>query len=99
MLTTHALDTAQGRPATGVKWELWRGQALVRSGETDARGRATLLDRTEPGEYEIVWHVGDYFRGRGFLRTVPVRFTVADEGDYHVPLLVSPWSYTTYRGG
>jgi 5-hydroxyisourate hydrolase len=98
MITTHVLDTARGRPAVGVRWELWRGRELLGSGETDERGRATLLEDSAPGDYELVWRVGDYFGGEGFLRAVPVRFTVADAGHYHVPLLVSPWSYTVYRG-
>ena len=98
MITTHVLDTAHGRPAVGVRWELRRGQELISSGETDERGRATLLEDSAPGDYELVWRVGDYFGGEGFLRAVPVRFTIADAGHYHVPLLVSPWSYTVYRG-
>jgi hydroxyisourate hydrolase len=74
----------------------------------DGRTDRPLLDETEmaPGRYEIAFHVGDYFRSAGtalpdppFLDVVPVRFAIADRhGRYHVPLLVGPWSYTTYRG-
>ena len=114
-LTTHVLDTAQGRPGAGIRIEL---NALGADGaprriaaavtNADGRTEAPLLagDALKPGRYEIVFHVGDYFRAQGvaladppFLDTVPVRFAIADPaGHYHVPLLVSPWSYTTYRG-
>jgi 5-hydroxyisourate hydrolase len=98
MLTTHVLDTAHGRPAAGMRFELWREGGLVQSGQTDRNGRATLLEKATPGSYEIRWFVGGYFGSASFLDVVPVRFVVSDEGHYHVPLLVSPWSYTTYRG-
>src|SRR5262249_3872335 len=98
MLTTHALDTARGRPAAGMSFELWKDGAKLLEGRTDANGRGTLLEATEPGTYEIVWEVGAYFGSSTFLGRVPVRFNVADRSHYHVPLLVSPWSYTTYRG-
>ncbi len=115
-LTTHVLDTAQGRPAAGLTVELW---ALGRSGEerrllktvvTDAGGRtgAPLLegDALAAGVYELVFDVGAYFAAQGpagaappFLDRVPVRFGIADPAaHYHVPLLVSPWAYSTYRG-
>jgi hydroxyisourate hydrolase len=110
-LSTHVLDTAGGTPAEGVRIELFRGdeRAPVRSVSTNADGRteAPLLDGAElvAGSYRIVFHVGEYFRRRGhpdagrFLEDVPVSFIVEDpSGRYHVPLLVSPWSYTTYRG-
>ena len=98
-LTTHVLDTTRGVPAAGVRVELHRGGELLVSTETNAKGRATLLDGTEAGEYELVFAVGDYFGERAFLDVVPVRFSIEDPGaHYHVPLLVSPWSYTTYRG-
>jgi 5-hydroxyisourate hydrolase len=118
-LTTHVLDTASGRPAAGVPIELWRldgeRRLLVRV-VTNADGRTDgpLLegDAFEPGSYELVFNVGEYFAGgRGqvpalrardavpFLDDVPVRFGIGDPSQhYHVPLLVSPWSYTTYRG-
>ncbi len=102
-LTTHVLDTARGRPAAGVEIELARLEHGHRSTlctvTTDADGRARLLDELETGEYELVFAVGDYFGERAFLDRVPVRFSVSDPAaHYHVPLLVSPWSYSTYRG-
>jgi 5-hydroxyisourate hydrolase len=105
-LTTHVLDTAHGCPAGGIAIELARLEGgrreILRTLATNADGRTDepLLDGGElsTGEYEIVFSVGDYFP-TGFLDRVPVRFKVADaEADYHVPLLVSPWSYGTYRG-
>ena len=98
MLTTHVLDTARGRPAAGVEISLARGGEVVRTVTTDADGRARLGD-VEVGEYELVFAVGAYFGSAEFLDRVPVRFRIADPGaHYHVPLLVSPWSYSTYRG-
>jgi 5-hydroxyisourate hydrolase len=97
-LTTHVLDTARGRPAAGVAIELRRGDELI-TATTDDDGRARLLDETSAGEYELTFAVGDYFGEAAFLDRVPVRFNVADpHAHYHVPLLVSPWSYSTYRG-
>ena len=106
-LTTHVLDTAAGRPAAGIPLELARvdGEAreVLRELTTDEDGRTDgpLLagDELRAGTYELVFSVGEHFGGEGFLDRVPVRFTVADAGaHYHVPLLVSPWSYSTYRG-
>ena len=98
-LTTHVLDTARGRPAAGVAIELRRGGELVVAMTTNEDGRARLADSLEAAEYELTFAVGDYFGERTFLDRVPVRFAVADPGEhYHVPLLVSPWSYSTYRG-
>jgi 5-hydroxyisourate hydrolase len=115
-LTTHVLDTAQGRPAANMAIELWRldtengGRALVRSATTNADGRtgAPLLagGDLQAGTYEMVFMVGDYFAKQGistpnppFLDQVPVRFGISDPtAHYHVPLLTSPWSYSTYRG-
>jgi 5-hydroxyisourate hydrolase len=97
-LTTHVLDTARGRPAAGVAIELRRGDELI-TATTDEDGRARLLETTPAGSYELVFAVGDYFGEATFLDRVPVRFNVADpDAHYHVPLLVSPWSYSTYRG-
>ena len=97
-LSTHVLDTANGRPAAGVAIALRRGDELI-TATTDDDGRARLLDDTPAGEYELTFAVGDYFGDRRFLDRVPVRFTIADpDAHYHVPLLVSPWSYSTYRG-
>jgi 5-hydroxyisourate hydrolase len=115
-LTTHVLDTAQGRPATGMAVELWQlapdgaGRTLLKIVTTTADGRTEepLLDGGElmAGVYELVFVVGAYFTAQGlpattppFLDRVPVRFGVADPAaHYHVPLLVSPWAYSTYRG-
>lgn len=112
VLSTHVLNVAQGIPAEGVSVELWRLQPaeelLVRT-TTSADGRAVdpLLPPggSAPGRYELRFGLGDYFRRRGlgaeppFLDVVPVRVFIAEDGGhYHVPLLCSPWSYTTYRG-
>jgi 5-hydroxyisourate hydrolase len=113
-LTTHVLDTAHGRPAAGMTLDLWQLDAggerrLVKSVVTNLDGRtdSPLLDGDlRQGEYELVFHVGSYFRTHGeqlaspaFLGLVPVRFGIADPtGHYHVPLLTSPWAYSTYRG-
>lgn len=113
-LTTHVLDLASGRPAEGMRLELWRhgseGTAtLVKTVATNADGRtdAPLLGPGEvtAGTYEIVFLVGEFYDKSGaaaktrFLDRVPVRFGIGDAGaSYHVPLLVTPWSYSTYRG-
>ncbi len=111
-LSTHILDLAQGRPASGLRVELWRldpKPRLVKAAVTNSDGRtdAPLLGPEEmaPGSYEIVFFVGDYFALQHpsgsvrFLDRVPVRFGLADaKASYHVPLLVTPWSYSTYRG-
>lgn len=101
-LTTHVLDIAAGRPAAGVAVTLVRGDRVVATAVTNADGRATLLESLEAGVYELRFAVGDYF-GAGaelpFLDVVPVRFGVSDpETHHHVPLLVAPWAYSTYRG-
>jgi 5-hydroxyisourate hydrolase len=106
-LTTHVLDTARGRPAAGVQIELARidhgRREPLRTVTTNADGRTdeplVAGGELEVGEYELVFAIGDYFGERDFLDRVPVRFAVADpSAHYHVPLLVSPWSYSTYRG-
>ena len=112
-LTTHVLDTAAGIPASGVAVELYRidgARQLIARAVTDDHGRspAPLLDSATmvAGRYELVFAVGDYFAARGvamseprFLDQVPLVFGIADTGShYHVPLLISPWSYSTYRG-
>jgi 5-hydroxyisourate hydrolase len=106
-LTTHVLDTANGRPAAGLRLTLFGVEADRRvplvEATTNADGRcdAPLLagDALAPGVYELVFRVGDYFGHSSFLGEVPVRFAIADAADhYHVPLLVAPYGYTTYRG-
>jgi 5-hydroxyisourate hydrolase len=112
-LSTHVLDTASGLPAAGIRVELFQGvgrdakKMKMVDANADGRTDAPLLEGNElhPGIYQLVFHVGAYYRGRGhpdagrFLTDVPVVFVVEDEGQsYHVPLLVSPWSYSTYRG-
>lgn len=109
-LTTHVLDTFHGGPAGGMRIELRRvdgSDELLASVVTNADGRADapLLEGATlaHGDYELTFYVRDYFVARRsvspFLDRVPVRFTVFDPTqNYHVPLLVSPWSYSTYRG-
>jgi hydroxyisourate hydrolase len=105
-LTTHVLDTASGRPAAGIPIELARlapEREVVRTTTTNADGRtdAPLLEGADltAGEYELTFAVGEHFGRGGFLDRVPVRFRIAEpDAHYHVPLLVSPWSYSTYRG-
>jgi 5-hydroxyisourate hydrolase len=99
-LTTHVLDLAAGRPAAGVAITVLRGEEVLTRAVTGADGRAALLDDLETGEYELRFAVGDYFGdGAGFLDVVPVRFGVVDpESHHHVPLLVAPGGYSTYRG-
>ncbi len=115
-LTTHALDTAAGRPAAGLRVRLLRGdddghsagassfgEPLVEA-TTNADGRCDqpLLSNPEPGRYRLLFAVGDYFRARGvdspFLDEVPVDFVIRAGESYHVPLVFTPWSYSTYRG-
>ena len=107
-LTTHVLDTTCGGPAAGVRIELRaldeNGQArLLLTLQTNRDGRTDqpLLEGAAlaAGQYELAFHVGAYFGERNFLDVVPVRFTVTDPAqNFHVPLLCSPWSYSTYRG-
>ena len=106
-LSTHVLDTGAGRPAPGVKIKLHEtglsARALLQETITNADGRTDApLMAGEPlriGTYELTFHIGDYFGKAGFLDIVPIRFSIAEpEGHYHVPLLATPWSYTTYRG-
>jgi 5-hydroxyisourate hydrolase len=113
-LTTHVLDTAHGRPGAGIALELYRldgdARSLLKRTLTNDDGRCgePLLegDAFKTGEYELVFHAGDYFAAAGvnvpqprFVDRVVLRFGIADAGaHYHVPLLVSPWAYSTYRG-
>ena len=113
-LTTHVLDTASGSPAAGLSIDLYaldgEARALVKSVSTNSDGRcdAPLLagEALSVGTYELVFHAGDYLRQSGaslsepaFLDVIPIRFGIADPGaHYHVPLLISPYGYSTYRG-
>ena len=106
-LTTHVLDTARGKPGAGIAMELYRLEneigTLVAKATTNRDGRtdAPLLDGASfrAGTYQLVFHIGAYFAGEGFLDVVPIRFAIVDAAaHYHVPLLCSPWGYTTYRG-
>jgi 5-hydroxyisourate hydrolase len=97
-LSTHVLDTARGRPAAGIPVELRRDGELLVSTDTDADGRAHFGE-VENGVYELEFAVGAYFGEQEFLDRIPIRFTISDPAaHYHVPLLVSPWAYSTYRG-
>jgi 5-hydroxyisourate hydrolase len=111
-LTTHVLDTAAGKPAAGLRvvFRALDGAAGPRiEALTNQGGRLDkpLLEGAafKPGRYELAFHVGDYFRAQGvtladpaFLDIIPIRFGIAEDGHYHVPLLVSPYGYSTYRG-
>ena len=113
-LTTQVLDTARGCPAEGLRIELFRidGQGRTRLGEriTNADGRTDTqilpVAEFQTGTYELIFHAGDYLRATGqsgeeplFLDEVPIRFGMADaSAHYHVPLLLSPFGYSTYRG-
>jgi 5-hydroxyisourate hydrolase len=112
-LTTHVLDTATGRPAAGLKIELFMrdgGVVLLKSVTTNHDGRTDgpLLEGASfmRGHYELLFHAGDYLRAQGqpipdpaFLDVIPIRFGIADPlQHYHVPLLLSPYGYSTYRG-
>ena len=111
-LTTHVLDTTRGKPASGMRLDLLMVHGdhshHILSTHTNADGRVDrpLLegDQFHPGIFELTFHVGQYFERLGteiehqFLDIVPIRFTMAEEAHYHVPLLVSPYAYSTYRG-
>jgi 5-hydroxyisourate hydrolase len=112
-LTTHVLDTARGTPAAGLKIELYLldgGSAPLKTIATNEDGRADapLLEGSgfKRGQYELRFHAGDYLRKSGaqltdpaFLDIIPIRFGIADPGQhYHVPLLLSPYGFSTYRG-
>jgi 5-hydroxyisourate hydrolase len=112
-LTTHVLDTARGKPAAGVKITLYRisgGHTEISQTVTNADGRSdtSMLqgDDLTAGVYELVFEAGNYLRATGqaagdllFLDEIPIRFSVPDASQhYHVPLLISPFAYSTYRG-
>ena len=108
-LTTHVLDTAEGRPAAGMRITLWALDGGTRRElaqvTTNSDGRILPEGRFATGRYELVFHVGDWLDAQGtggaaprFLDEVPIRFGMAADDHYHVPLLVSPYGYSTYRG-
>lgn len=112
-LTTHVLDTSSGKPAAGLKIDLWRLAAkpeLIKAASTNRDGRVdgAILegDDFKVGTYELRFHAGPYLRGTGakmeepaFLDVIPIRFGIADVNQhYHVPLLLAPYGYSTYRG-
>lgn len=113
-LSTHVLDTARGKPAAGVRISLYRlsgnDRHQIAEVQTNSDGRtdAPLLSGADltPGQYELVFFAGDYLRATGqadgevlFLDQIPIRFGVPDAAQhYHVPLLISPFAYSTYRG-
>ncbi|MBN3563639.1 hydroxyisourate hydrolase [Aliamphritea spongicola] len=112
-LTTHVLDSAHGCPGSDIPVTLYRvdgERTLLAERHTNDDGRcdSPILDGSDfvAGVYELVFRVGDYYRGKGlslpepaFLDEVVLRFGIADEDEhYHVPLLISPYSYSTYRG-
>lgn len=113
-LSTHVLDTMHGKPAQGVDIRLYRittaGSELVKTTQTNHDGRCDepLLQGGElqPGRYELVFAAGDYFARLGvqdienrFLDEIPIRFGIASaDENYHVPLVMTPWTYSTYRG-
>ena len=112
-LTTHVLDTARGCPAAGLKIDLFRLEEDTRlalcSMTTNADGRtdSPILPKEKfgLGSYELVFHAGAYLEGcgapsgsNGFLDIIPIRFEMSEHSHYHVPLLLSPFGYSTYRG-
>ncbi len=106
-ITTHVLDAALGQPAVGVAVALQKqtpdGWAAVGKGETDADGRIPSLgpERAEPGIYRLIFDSGDYFEETGretFYPEIEVTFQVTNADHYHVPILLSPFAYSTYRG-
>ena len=112
-LTTHVLDTARGCPAEGLKIELYRidgnARELLNTLSTNSDGRTDeqILpeSRFSTGVYELVFHAGDYLDASGtpsedprFLDVIPIRFGMSEASHYHVPLLLSPYGYGTYRG-
>ena len=112
-LTTHVLDTAKGCPAENLKIELYRidgdSKTLLKTLHTNDDGRTDeqILPSADfaLGQYELVFYAGDYLDASGvpkeeprFLDVIPIRFGMSEQAHYHVPLLLSPYSYSTYRG-
>lgn len=113
-LSTHVLDTTQGKPGVGVAIELYvvtaAGRTLLKRDTTNQDGRVSVPllegEAMQPGAYELVFGAGDYFAAQGvdlpaprFVDRVTIAFGIAhSDQNYHVPLVVTPWSYATYRG-
>ena len=105
-ISTHVLDTSLGRPAAGISVALERDGAVIGEARTDEDGRVKDLleegEQLESGTHDLVFAVGNYFRGTGqdaFYDRIVISFLVGPEpGHYHVPLLLSPFGYSTYRG-
>lgn len=113
-LTTHILDLTNGVPAQNVVVELWKigeesaEKIFLSSAKTDEQGRIDndLLEQIDTGEYELLFHVGNYFQTMGtplakpiFFNRIAIRVALSsDNRHYHIPLLISPWGYQTYRG-
>jgi len=112
-LSTHVLDITVGKPGVGVKVALYavgaQGRTLIKADVTNSDGRCPPFlegETLQAGKYELVFGAGDYFAARGvempsprFIDEVTLSFGIADPAqNYHVPLVVSPWAYSTYRG-
>ena len=109
-LTTHALDTYSGKPAKGMKVDVYfilekREKVKSITLNNDGRPDEVFIETIKTGNYELIFHVGEYFKkiielkNPNFLNEVSIKFGVSNpKENYHVPLLVSPWSYSTYRG-
>jgi 5-hydroxyisourate hydrolase len=103
-ISSHVLDTSLGKPAQGIRIELESGGAIVGSGVTDADGRVKDLASGASlgaGDYRLTFSVAEYFKRTGresFYTSITVDFQVSDSPHYHVPLLLSPFGYSTYRG-
>ena len=111
-LSVHAVDTARGMPATGMRVEVFSlaaGRVLIADGRLSAAGildHAIVTTRLGVGPYEVVFHAGEFFAANGvaqanppFLNDVPFRFSIADpEHHYHLPMKITPWGFSLYRG-
>ena len=104
-LSTHVLNTATGSPAAGMRVVLRQNDTVLADGETDVAGRLRAFPELSAGRYALAFHVADYFRKAGveladppFLDVVTVDFGLGASGHVHVPLLIAPYGYSTYRG-
>jgi 5-hydroxyisourate hydrolase len=98
-ITTHVLDTGRGRPAAGVLVRVFAGDQLIGEATTDADGRAADLapEAVEPGTYQLVFDLSEY-DADAFFPEATITFRVTDNRHHHLPLLLSPFAYSTYRG-